>query len=216
MVRKRAKPRTDTLARTETDRELRRLTAEIRQLQNTALRDLAESIVEIGRRLIIVREKLPHGAWLAWLAAEMPFSDSAALNYMKLADWARDHPGAFQTWKHLGPTKLYALETLNGRARRVLREHKSYGVPGTDRTRTLERMSVADFYLLIAKMRGDLPTEPPIARIVDSHRRRIRGLVGTTEALIERKSEVDRDDAREFRDALAAAVRRLERAFRLR
>ncbi len=207
-----AKPRTEPLARKKLDR----LTAEIRQLQKTALRDLAESIVEIGRRLTVIREMLVRGAWLAWLADEMPFSDSAAFNYIRLAGWAQAHPGAFHTWKHLGPTKLYALETLDGSTRRALRERKSYAVPGTDRTRTLDRMSVADFYLLMDELRGNLPAERPIARLVDSQRRRIRGLATATDALLERKDEVDRDDARELRDALAAAAHRLERAFRLR
>lgn len=40
--------------------------------------------IEIGRRLVEVKELLPHGEWLPWLQRETEFSDRSAQRYMKV------------------------------------------------------------------------------------------------------------------------------------
>ncbi len=45
----------------------------------------AENIIEIGKTLLEVKEKLPHGEFLSWLENEVNYSKSTAYNFMKVA-----------------------------------------------------------------------------------------------------------------------------------
>lgn len=56
-------------------------TSEIR----TIARRMAADIIEIGQRLLEVKEQLNHGQWLDWLTAEFEWSDRTAEHYMSVA-----------------------------------------------------------------------------------------------------------------------------------
>jgi hypothetical protein len=43
-------------------------------------------IIEIGQRLIAVKQRLPHGQWLPWLEDEFGWTARTATNYMAIAD----------------------------------------------------------------------------------------------------------------------------------
>lgn len=45
-----------------------------------------ENIIAIGQRLNQVKECLPHGQWLDWLAGEFSWTDRTARNYMQVAE----------------------------------------------------------------------------------------------------------------------------------
>jgi Protein of unknown function (DUF3102) len=62
--------------------------------------------VEIGRDLIAIQEKMPHGAWGPWLEAEFGFTDRTAQNYMNTATFME---GKSETVSLLPPATLYAL-----------------------------------------------------------------------------------------------------------
>lgn len=62
----------------EERRDLRVITAEISFFKTQA----AESIYEIGRRLIEAKAQLEHGEWLPWLRSEVEFSEASAQRYM--------------------------------------------------------------------------------------------------------------------------------------
>lgn len=49
-------------------------------------RRTARDIVEIGHRLIVVKEKKDYGEWLSWLKAEFGWTNRTAENYMNVAD----------------------------------------------------------------------------------------------------------------------------------
>jgi hypothetical protein len=51
---------------------------EIRKLARRS----ADDIIEIGRRLAEVKERLPHGQWLGWIEAELGWSASTAERFM--------------------------------------------------------------------------------------------------------------------------------------
>lgn len=56
-------------------------TAEIRIL----VKQTAQGIIEIGQRLLEVKEKLGHGNWLPWLETEFGWSDDTAHRFMNVA-----------------------------------------------------------------------------------------------------------------------------------
>jgi hypothetical protein len=66
----------------------------------------AEATVEVGVRLIAVKERLPHGQWGRWLAAEFGMSDQTALNFMNVARHFRQNPKLLAS---ASPAALYAL-----------------------------------------------------------------------------------------------------------
>jgi predicted nucleic acid-binding Zn-ribbon protein len=46
----------------------------------------AQNIIEIGKRLISVKESLPHGEWGKWLEEKVDFTDRTAQRFMKVAN----------------------------------------------------------------------------------------------------------------------------------
>ncbi len=74
----------------------------IRRLSDTASRN----IIEIGVRLIAVKERLPHGQFGPWLTKEFQWSDRTARTFMKIAEKFGDKPEIASV---LGPGVLAAL-----------------------------------------------------------------------------------------------------------
>lgn len=58
------------------------LTTEILMLKQQT----AQNIIEIGKRLITVKESLPHGEWGKWLKEKVDFTDRTAQRFMKVAN----------------------------------------------------------------------------------------------------------------------------------
>jgi hypothetical protein len=71
------------------------------------IRSTQRNIVDIGRELIKVKEKLPHGKFLKWIAAEFQMSDQHALNLMNVAKRFGD--GQISNGLEFQPSVLYAL-----------------------------------------------------------------------------------------------------------
>jgi hypothetical protein len=78
-----------------------RLTTEILILKQQT----AQNIIEIGKRLIAVKEELPYGQWGKWLAEKVEFSQEHARRFMKIAEEFSD---STSMW-NLPPTKVFAL-----------------------------------------------------------------------------------------------------------
>jgi len=57
-------------------------TAEIKIL----IRQTAQGIIEIGQKLIEIKESLPHGLWLPWLQAEFGWSEMTATRFINVAN----------------------------------------------------------------------------------------------------------------------------------
>ena len=66
----------------------------------------AQNIVEIGKRLITVKESLAHGEWLPYLSDKVEFTSRTAQRFMNLA---REYPPALS---HLSSTKIISLLEL--------------------------------------------------------------------------------------------------------
>lgn len=88
-----------------TEFNIEKTTAEILILKDQT----AQNIIEIGKRLIKVKNNLPHGEYLNWLKNKVDFSDRTARNFMKVAT-------TFENWQpvaNLGTRKLLALAGLD-------------------------------------------------------------------------------------------------------
>lgn len=66
----------------------------------------AEDIVEIGRDLSLIKEKLGHGRFGEWISAEFDMSQSSATKIMQVA---HSFNGKFVNFTNLNPSVLYQL-----------------------------------------------------------------------------------------------------------
>lgn len=66
----------------------------------------AEDIIEIGKDLIAIKEKLPHGQFLPWIASEFEMSEPTAKNFMAVARRFGDKTLIISDFN---PTVLYQL-----------------------------------------------------------------------------------------------------------
>lgn len=71
-----------------------------------AERRMGEATVEAGRHLLAVKETIPHGHWLTWLADEFGMSDDAAQVTMNVA---RRFGAKTESIRYLSPTVLGLL-----------------------------------------------------------------------------------------------------------
>ncbi len=65
-------------------RDVETITCEIVVIRDTTARMMAQSAAEIGKRLIEVKEQIPHGEWGKYLSERVEFSQSTANNFMKM------------------------------------------------------------------------------------------------------------------------------------
>ncbi|MBU3111972.1 DUF3102 domain-containing protein [Clostridium lacusfryxellense] len=68
----------------------------------------AQSMIEIGKRLIIVKESLPHGEWGKWLEEKVDFKQTTASKFMRVAKEFSN----FHTYEDLTQSKIFALLDL--------------------------------------------------------------------------------------------------------
>lgn len=87
---------------TETSQFVQQQTGEIRVL----MKRTAQGIVEVGQKLIDVKEKLGHGCFLTWLEAEFEWSESAATKFMQVG---RQFKAVKFTSLDVAPSALYIL-----------------------------------------------------------------------------------------------------------
>ena len=112
-----------------TEFNIEKTTAEILILKDQT----AQNIIEIGKRLIKVKENLQHGQFLNWLENKVEFSRYTANRFMKIAT-EFSNVSAVQ---HLGSKKLFLLAGLDEEDRQeVMNENKVEDMA----TRELERV----------------------------------------------------------------------------
>jgi hypothetical protein len=84
-------------------------TAQFVQQQTGEIRSLmkrtAQYIVEIGQKLVLVKEKLGHGRFLEWLGAEFEWTDETARRFMNVAQRFGETPQIVA----FAPSALYLL-----------------------------------------------------------------------------------------------------------
>ena len=80
------------------------ITTEILMLKQ----QISQNIIEIGKRLILVKEGLPHGEWGKYLEEKVEFSQQTAQRFMKVAT---EFPNS-STLRNLSQSKVFALLSL--------------------------------------------------------------------------------------------------------
>ena len=99
-----------------TEFNIERTTAEILILKEQT----AQNIVEIGKRLIAVKDNLQHGEFSEWLKERVDISHRTANNFMKVATTFSNS----QAIANLGSTKLFLLAGLDEEDRQeVMKEN---------------------------------------------------------------------------------------------
>lgn len=88
-----------------TEFNIEKTTAEILILKEQT----AQNIIEIGKRLIQVKESLPHGEYLNWLENSVDFTERTAQRFVKVANVFANTTSV----SHLGSRKLFALAGLD-------------------------------------------------------------------------------------------------------
>jgi hypothetical protein len=148
---------------------------------------------------------------IAWLDDNAPFSRSTATNYMGLAAWARRAPAQYRRLRHLGPTKLYVLASVEPQRVVALRPGRLVAIPNSPRRRTIESMSVAELASVVGNLLpGPAAPKVPIEKVVKTVRFKVAALGAAAEVMESRKDEVDEDAVRQIRDELLEVLARIE------
>lgn len=88
-----------------TEFNIEKTTTEILMLKDQT----AQNIIEIGKRLLNVKENLEHGEFKKWVKEKIQFTDRTAQRFMQIA---REFPNT-TAMSHLGSTKLFLLAGLD-------------------------------------------------------------------------------------------------------
>ncbi|AVK50653.1 hypothetical protein AXY43_23010 [Clostridium sp. MF28] len=79
----------------------------------TAKEDIAKNILEIGNKLYVAKQLVPHGEWESWLAEKVDFSVRSAQTYIKTYKIMMDLPEELDsTLGKLGSSKLVEIATI--------------------------------------------------------------------------------------------------------
>lgn len=101
----------------------------------------AQNIIEIGKRLIKIKEKLPHGEWGNFLKEKVDFTERTAQRFMRVANEFSNPT----TLSDLGQSKLFALLDLPSDEREefISQPHEVNG-----QTKTIDEMTSRELHLL--------------------------------------------------------------------
>lgn len=191
------------------------LTEQINRTQRRAAEHVVDAIVQIGRRMAEVRQRLDHGDWETWVREAVPYTSRTVTNYTTLAAWSAERPRELERLAHLGPTKLYMLAGLTAQQRRRLTSGVLSLPDGG--AKPIALLTVAELASVIGVERGlaIAPARPPIDRVLTKMRHRIAGLEAIADELMRRRREVDEAEALELRNELVELVDSIDRGFGL-
>jgi hypothetical protein len=194
----------------KTDREIARITGEILSIEAEGARKSAESLVQIGRRIAAVQQRLPYGQWTEWVDDRLPYTPRTAERYIALHEWSQLEPAEFHRLKHLGPAKLYVIMALPEPRRRGLVPAKTITYRGTKKTlATLTRDEMLDLFGFKASPAPDIAIE----KVVQGARIRIAKLDTFVDMMIKRKLEVVAKHSKKVRHEVRAVLEKLDHAF---
>jgi hypothetical protein len=104
------------------------------------MKDIENSIFEIGRRLKFVKEAIPHGAYGSWLEKSLGFHPSTASRFIA----AFEQFGNVATSQKIGTGKIFEMLALPESFDRQEFIEGVYVIPSTGQTKTVEQMTVKE------------------------------------------------------------------------
>ena len=102
------------------------VTAEIQFIQEQVKKVFYDAVIQIGTRLLEVKELVPHGEWTSYLESRLGYKPSTAQNYMRIAkefgtgQVALDGTDPQSLFGELGYSQLLPLLSLPDEERRTL------------------------------------------------------------------------------------------------
>ena len=193
------------------------LTQQILQLSQRSDQGAVSTRAEIGRLLLHVRERLPHGSWESWLEHHLPFTLSTAKRAIRLHQVRLADPALFARLAPLGVAKTYLFLNLPPEIVDQLLSAPQ-PIPSTGAEKPVAAMTFAELMEVVSALGAeqDLDAAEPLLR---AYRHKVRGLIRAIDDLIEGHTLIAAADAEdelaELYDDLQQASAKLADAFSL-
>lgn len=193
------------------DPEIQQHTADILQFLQSSDSQSVAVRAEVGKLLLAIRTKLPHGSYRAYLAAHLPYKPRSASRAVNLYRFREKHPALFDKISRAGLAKAHFLITRPIPEIEAL-VSQQHVVPSSGATKTLVSM---DFAELIELVRGATP--PPDKRdvLVHNYRRAGRRMVRALDALVDQYQHIDGYELADLYEELRLTLSRFAATFEL-
>ena len=158
------------------------------------IRRTTTDIIETGRDLRLVKERLDHGQFVTWINSEFGMSPRSAQRFMGASEWAEDKS---DTVSHLPPNTLYTLSAKS--TPELIREQVIADLEAGNRVdprEVVERVRMA---------RGDQRLADKHAAEVERRRRRNRDRKEREKIIAERERKRAEDES--AAEAIAAIMK---------
>lgn len=170
-----------------TEFNIEKTTAEILILKEQT----AQNIIEIGKRLIKVKESLPHGEYLNWLENSVDFTERTAQRFVRVANVFANTTSV----SHLGSRKLFALAGLDEEERQeVMQENNVEDMT----TRELEQV-VKEKKEITKQLKAEQEYSEELQQAIKEKEQKIRALQNEIENIqIPEKEIIEKEVVKEI------------------
>lgn len=191
------------------DRRVVRLTDQILDLHAKATARMVTAIIEIGRRMARVEERLSPDEWKRWVS-DLRLHPRTIGNYIALAEFSDRAPTQVQRFGHLGPTKLYVLAGGKSDKVRRLKIDVPISIPGGGGRKTVGDMTTTELRRVVGDFTANRTPRPPIGKLVQATAHKIGAVEALVDQLEHREDELPDGAADELAVQLRALADRLD------
>lgn len=198
-------------------------TATIEELTNEIqlyLGKIGQNIIEIGKRLVLAKAKLPHGKWQNWLSDNFNLTDRTARNFMAVAE----RFGKTEIDFRFQSTQLIAMLSLPaGEEEKFIAEKSAEGMPVESMSVKKLREEVKKYNLKLSGTDGesdkksativeDLPPKTVIVEVVpvESEVNPDESEIDTTEEISKVKSNLPLNENEKTPEILSADIEEIQ------
>ena len=121
--------------------ELTTIAAEIKLLEASMMKHLAEHAWQIGKRLCDAKEKLPHGSFIPFIKSTLSYTPQYARNFMRVYT---DSPNGISSFHLPSLRHLFEVFSLPKGIDRQEFVETTHTIPSTGETKTVEEMTVRE------------------------------------------------------------------------
>lgn len=185
------------------------LTGDILQHHGAANSKSVEVRAEVGRLLLDVRARLPHGSFGTYLSEHVPFNPSTAERAANLHRFRVKQPALFDQIARAGLSHAYVLIKLPVPKIEAL-VNQSHTVPSTGVNKTLLAMGFDEMMELVA---GARPAKNPAKARLHEYKRAARRLIRALDDMVDKDEHVDPDDLGDIHEELDLTLDRFIATF---